>query len=79
MDRKTQTIFKYLDLTYGDCEIYHSEKNIGINGLCVYYKDLKKVGFVSLVYEDLCCWFGDGNYHTILSQWVITKYDLEII
>lgn len=74
---KEQLIFQYLDSKYGNCETYENEATITINGVCTYYKVLKSVGFVGMVHEDLCNWFGDGRYHSIFADWFYEKYKLE--
>ena len=42
-----KVILKYLELTYGDRETFETEKSIGVNGVCVYYK----INFVCVVFH----------------------------
>lgn len=79
MDRKEGLILKYLDLTYGDKCLYENEKSIGISGICIYYKNTKQVGFVGQAHIDLCRWFGDGKYHSVMKKWFYKKCNLEVI
>lgn len=78
-DRKEEIILKYLELTYGESELYENEEKICVNGVCVYYKDLKQVGWTGVVHSDLVNWFGNGRYHPQLTKWFSKKYNLEVI
>ena len=75
--RKEQIILNYLELKYGDCEVYDNEQTMGINGVCLYLKKMKMVGFVGQTNYELCDWFGDGNYSAILKKWFLKKIKLE--
>jgi len=79
MDKKEKVILKYLELTYGNREVYENEKSIGINGVLIYYKSLKQIGTVGQVHLDLKNWFGPGRYYKILNKWFSEKYKLEVI
>jgi len=79
MDKKEKIILKYLELTYGNREVYENEKSIGINGVLIYYKSLKQIGTVGQVHLDLTNWFGPGRYYKILNKWFSEKYKLEVI
>ena len=78
-DRKEELILKYLERTYGERELYENEEKICINGVCVYYKDVKQVGWTGRVHSDLVNWFGNGRYHPQLTKWFSKKYNLEVI
>lgn len=74
--RKEQIILEYLELKYGNCQVYEDEKNMGIAGVCIYFKKLKQVAFVGMSHRDLCDWFGDGKYHPVLEKWFTEKLNL---
>jgi len=74
-----KNIIKYLELTYGDRETFESEKSFGVNGVCVYFKDTKQVGWTGVVHLDLVNWFGEGRYYPQLKKWFSEKYNLEFI
>ncbi len=76
--KKEKLIIKYLELTYGDRETFETEKSIGVNGICVYYKNIKKVGFTGEVLLDLNSWFGEGRYYPQLHKWFSNKFDVEL-
>ena len=78
-DRKEKLILKYLELTYGEKELYVDEEKIYISGVCAYCKVTKRVGWVGRVHLDLVNWFGDRNYYSLLKQWFSKKYNLEVI
>ena len=78
-NRKEELILKYLERTYGDRKVYEGEKSIGISGICIYYKNTKQVGFVGQAHIDLCRWFGDGKYHSVMKKWFYKKCNLEVI
>jgi hypothetical protein len=75
--RKKQLILDYLELKYGGSEVYDNEQTMGINGVCVYLKKLKMVGFVGKTNYELCDWFGDGDYRFVMKKWFFKKYKLE--
>lgn len=77
--KKEQIILEYLELKYGDCEIYENEKSIGIEGICVYYKNVKQVGVPGKVHLDLVKWFGEGRYQRMVGKWFCGKYNLEVV
>jgi hypothetical protein len=74
-----KVILKYLELTYGDRETFETEKSIGVNGVCVYYKDIKQVGFVGEIHKDLSRYFGEGRYYPQLHKWFSIKFNVEVI
>jgi hypothetical protein len=76
--KKEKLIIKYLELTYGDRETFETEKSIGVNGICVYYKNIKKVGFTGEVLLDLNSWFGEGRYYPQLHKWFSNKFNVEL-
>ena len=76
--KKEKLIIKYLELTYGDRETFETEKSIGVNGVCVYYKNIKQVGFVGEIHKDLTKWFGDGRYYPQLYKWFSNKFNVEL-
>ena len=76
--KKEKLIIKYLERTYGDREVYEGEKSIGINGICIYYKNIKKVGFTGEVLLDLNSWFGEGKYYPQLHKWFSNKFNVEL-
>jgi hypothetical protein len=78
MDKKEKIIIKYLELTYGNREVYESETSVGINGVLIYYKSLKQVGVVGKVHLDLVNWFGTGNYYKVVVKWFSEKYKLYV-
>ena len=78
-DKIEKNIIKYLELTYGDRETFDSEKSFGVNGVCVYNKHLKQVGFTGLAHRDLVNWFGGERYYPQLKKWFSEKYNLEVI
>ena len=78
-DKKEKLILKYLEQNYNNCETFDSEKSIGVNGVCVYYKDTKQVGFIGEVHRDLSVWFGEGRYYTQLKKWFSNKFNVEVI
>ena len=77
--KKEKLIIKYLERTYGDREVYEGEKSIGINGICIYYKNIKKVGFTGEVLLDLNSWFGEGRYYPQLNKWFSNKFNVDVI
>lgn len=79
MDRKEKLIMQYLELTYGDREVYEGEKSIGINGVCIYYKNVKQVGVPGKVHIDLTNWFGPERYQKIVEKWFSNKFNLEVL
>jgi len=79
INKKEKIIFKFLNITYGESEFFENEEKICINGACVYYKDLKKVGWTGLAHLDLVRTFGPGKYQPIMSKWFSKKYNLEVI
>ncbi len=78
-NRKEELILKYLEKTYGGRKVYDDEKSIGVSGICIYYKNTKQVGFVGQAHIDLCRWFGDGKYHSVMKKWFYKKCNLEVI
>jgi hypothetical protein len=74
-----KVILKYLELTYGDRETFETEKSIGVNGVCVYYKNIKQVGFVGEIHKDLSRYFGEGRYYPQLLKWFSNKFNVEVI
>jgi hypothetical protein len=78
-NKKEELILKYLELTYGNREVYEGEKSIGINGICIYYKNIKQVGVPGKVHNDLVNWFGPDRYQKIVEKWFSKKYNLEVI
>jgi hypothetical protein len=78
-DKKEKIVIKYMDFAYGDRETYESEKSIGINGVCVYYKNLKQVGFIGEIHLNLSSRFGVGRYQPTMTKWFSEKYNLEVI
>jgi hypothetical protein len=79
MDKKEKIILKYLELTYGNREVYESETSVGINRVLIYYKSLKQIGVVGNTHLDLVNWFGSGNYQKVVGKWFSEKYNLEVI
>jgi len=78
-DKIEKNILKYLELTYGDSETFENEKSIGVNGVCIYHKNIKQVGWTGIVHLDLVRYFGEGKYYTELEKWFSKKYNLEVI
>ncbi len=78
-NRKEEQILKYLEKTYGNRETFDTEKSFGVNGVCIYFKNIKKLGFTGVAHLDLVSWFGDGNYHLVMKKWFSEKYNLEVI
>jgi hypothetical protein len=78
MTKKERCVIKYLELTYGDREIYETIDTICVNGVCVYYKSFKRAGVLSVVIRDLNMVFGDGRYNYIFNNWFSEKYKSEI-
>lgn len=79
-DRKEELILKYLERTYGDREKFENEFSIGVNGVCIYYKISKQIGFTGVVHLDLVNWFGDGRYYySELRKWFSNKFNVEVI
>ena len=76
--KKEELIIKYLELTYGDREVNDGEKSMGVNGVCVYYKNIKQVGFVGEVHSDLTRWFGEERYGSVMSKWFSNKFNVEL-
>lgn len=74
-----KNILKYLDITYGESELYENEEKICVNGVCVYYKDVKQVGWTGVVHLDLVRTFGQDRYYPQLNKWFSKKYNLEVI
>jgi hypothetical protein len=74
-----KNIFKFLDITYGDTETFESEKSFAVNGVCVYFKDTKQVGWTGITHLDLVRTFGEGRYYPQLNKWFSEKYNLEVI
>ena len=64
--KKEQIILEYLELKYGNRETYENINAIGINAVCIYYKNIKQVGVSGRINLDLVKWFGD-------------KYNLELV
>lgn len=78
IDKKEKNIFKFLDITYGDTKLYENEESFSISGVCIYYKNIKKVGWSALAYLDLVRIFGKGRYYPQLNKWFSEKYNLEV-
>jgi hypothetical protein len=74
--RKEQIILEYLEIKYGNCQVYEDKKTIGISGVCIFFKKTKQVAFVGMSHRDLCDWFGDGKYHPVLEKWFTEKLNL---
>jgi hypothetical protein len=72
-------ILKYLEIAYGDCKLFENEISFSISGICVYWKNTKRVGWVGEAHLDLVRYFGEGRYYTILSKWFSEKYKLEVM
>jgi hypothetical protein len=68
-----------LDITYGESELYENDEKICVNGVCVYYKDVKQVGWTGVVHLDLVRTFGQDRYYPQLKKWFSKKYNLEVI
>ena len=64
-DKKEKIIFEFLDITYGENELYEDEEKICINRVCVYYKNVRQVGWTGLAHLDLVRTFGPGKYQPI--------------
>ena len=77
--KKEQIILEYLELKYGDCETYENEKSIGVNGICIYHKNIKQLGVPCKVHNDLVNWFGPERYHKIVEKWFCGKHNLEVM
>lgn len=77
--KKEQIILEYLELKYGNRETYENEKSIGIDGVCIYYKNIKQVGVPGKVHLDLVKWFGEGRYQPLLGKWFCGKYNLKLV
>ena len=75
-NRKEELILKYLELTHGNSKLFENDKSYYIRGICIYYKNTKQVGFVGQAHIDLCRWFGDGKYHSVMQKWFYKKYNL---
>jgi hypothetical protein len=75
-NRKEELILKFLELTYGDCKLFENDISYSIGGVCIYWKKNKLVGFTGQVHLDLCRWFGDGRYHSVMQKWFYKKYNL---
>ena len=78
-DKIEKNIIKYLELTYGDRETFESEKSFSVNGVCVYNKHLKQIGWTGITHLDLVRTFGEGRYYPQLNKWFSKKYNLEVI
>ena len=76
IDKKEKNIFKFLDITYGKSEFFENEEKICINGVCVYFKNTKQVGFTGQSHLDLVNWFGEGKYYSVMQKWFYKKYNL---
>lgn len=77
---KEQIILEYLELKYGNRETYENINAIGINGVCIYYKNVKQVGLSGKVHLDLVKWFGEeGRYQPLFAKWFCGKYNLELV
>jgi hypothetical protein len=79
MDKKEKVILKYLELTYGNREVYESETSVGINRVLIYHKSLNQIGVVGKAHLDLVNWFGPGNYHKVVGKWFSEKHKLYVI
>jgi hypothetical protein len=77
--KKENAIIKYIDFAYGDRETFESEKSIGVNGVCIYHKNIKKVGFVGEIHKNLSRYFGEGRYYPQLHKWFSNKFNVEVI
>lgn len=77
--KKEQIILEYLELKYGNRKTYETEESIGINGVCIYYKNIKQLGAPGIIHLDLIKWFGEGIYHPLLGKWFCGKYNLELV
>jgi hypothetical protein len=77
--RKEQIILEYLDFKYGNRETYENEKSIGIDGVCIYYKNIKQVGVPGKNHLDLVKWFGEGRYQSLVGKWFCDKYNLVLV
>ena len=75
-NKREQNIFKFLDITYGSCILFENDTCYTIDGVCIYWKKNKLVGFTGEVHLDLCRWFGDGRYHSVMQKWFYKKYNL---
>ena len=74
--RKELIILEYLDFKYGNRETYENMNSIGIDGVCIYYKNVKRVGVTGKVHLDLGKWFGEGRYQSLVGKWFCDKYNL---
>ena len=74
-----KNILKYLELTHGDCKLFENDTCYAINGVCIYYKISKQVGWTGLAHLDLVRTFGEGRYYSQLNKWFSKKYNLEVI
>ena len=77
--RKELIILEYLDFKYGNRETYENMDSIGIDGICIYYKNVKQVGVPGKVHLDLVKWFGEGRYQSLVGKWFCDKYNLELV
>lgn len=78
--KKEKIILKYLELTYCDYETFDNETSIGVNGVCIYYKISKQIGFTGVVHLDLVNWFGGGKYYyPELRKWFSNKFNVDVI
>jgi hypothetical protein len=79
--KKEQIILEYLELKYGNHNTYENEKSIGIEGICIYYKNIKQVGVPGKVHLDLVKWFGEeeGRYQRMVGKWFCGKHNLEVM
>jgi len=75
-DKKEKNIFKFLNITYGDCKLFENETSFSISGFCVYFKNSKQVGFTGDAHLDLVKTFGDGKYYSVMKKWFYEKYNL---
>lgn len=78
-NRREEVILNYLELTYGKSDLYEDEEKIGINGVCIYFKKSKQVGWTGVTHSDLVNWFGEEKYYPQINKWFSKKYNLEVI
>ena len=60
-------------------DTYENMDSIGIDGICIYYKNVKQVGVPGKVHLDLVKWFGEGRYQSLVGKWFCDKYNLELV
>lgn len=78
-DKIEKNILKYLELTYGNCKLFENDTSYSISGVCIYFKSSNQVGWAGTTHSDLCKWFGDGRYYSVMQKWFSEKYNLEVI